>query len=37
MLGFFGDHFLYIPIAGAAVFMALMIGVTVEERLRSRR
>lgn len=36
MLGFIGDHFIVIPIGGAAIFMALMIGVTIEERLRNR-
>ena len=36
MLGFFGDHFLYIPVAGALLFMVVMIGVSIEEAVRGR-
>ncbi len=36
MLGFIGDHFFYLPLAAAAVFMVLMISVSIEDALRGR-
>ena len=36
MLSFFGDHFLYIPVIGAATFMVVVMGASIEEALRRR-
>lgn len=36
MFGFLGEHYLFIPLAGAALFMVTMIGVSVEDALRRR-
>ncbi len=34
MLGFFGDHFLIIPLAACAVFIVVMGFVSIEDALR---
>ena len=34
MLGFIGDHYIYLPIAGGLIFMVVMIALSIEEGLR---
>ncbi len=36
MIGFFGDHFFIIPLAGAALFMAVVGFVSIEDAFRNR-
>lgn len=34
MLGFFGDHFLILPVAAALLFMAVVNFVAIEDAMR---